>query len=106
VKLLAAASLALAAPAALAQGPRPVEIVIGERVNVCEARLAACPLMSSQCDDPRVAAVENGKAGAELKAVALGTTLCGLLGSSGVRVVVRVTVVPPPPKPGAPGPSR
>lgn len=90
------AAVALAAPAA-AQGPAQVEIVVGDRVNVCAARLAVCPVLTSICDDPGVVAYEVGKAGAELKGVAPGTTLCGLLGSSGVRTVVRVKVVPPPP---------
>jgi hypothetical protein len=89
-------ALALALPA-LAQGPARVEIVVGERVNVCAARLATCPVLTSLCDDPGVVAYEVGKAGAELKGVKVGSTLCGLLGSSGVRTVVRVTVVPPPP---------
>ncbi|HET7826788.1 MAG TPA: hypothetical protein VFK90_15745 [Anaeromyxobacter sp.] len=101
-----AAALAVGSPAALAQAPAPAAtIVAGERVNVCKARLAPCPVLSSQCDDPAIATVENGSAGAELKGVAPGSTLCALLGSSNVRIVVRVTVIPPPPPGKGGGPD-
>lgn len=89
----AVAILALAgAPAALAEGETPVEVAVGETVNVCAAGLASCPLQTSLCDDPKVATIETGGAGPELKGVSPGTTLCGLLGSSGHRRVLRVTV--------------
>ena len=89
---LAAATILAAAPAALAEGETPVELRVGEAVNVCSAGLATCPLMTSICDDPKVVTVELGKAGAELKAVSPGTTLCGLVGSNGLRRVLKVTV--------------
>jgi hypothetical protein len=88
----ALAVLALGSPAALADGPSKLELGVGDRVNVCTAGLARCPLMTSACDDPRIAAVELGKAGAELKGVSPGTTLCGLVGSGGLRRVIQVTV--------------
>jgi hypothetical protein len=90
------AALALGSTAALAEEPGSLEIVAGNRVNVCTAGLARCPLMTSACDDPRIAAVELGKAGAELVGVSPGTTLCGLVGAGGLRRVVRVKVVAPP----------
>jgi hypothetical protein len=95
--LAALAVLALGPAAALAEGPAKLELAVGERVNVCAARLAACPLQSSLCDDAGIAAVELGKAGAEIRGVSAGTTLCGLLGAGGLRRVVRVTVTAAPP---------
>ncbi len=90
---LALATLALLpAQLALAADATPVDLSVGETVNVCKAGLATCPLQTSICDDPSVATIEIGKDGPELKAVAPGTTLCGLLGSSGYRRVLRVTV--------------
>jgi hypothetical protein len=97
--------LALGSPAAFAEEPKQLDMLLGDRVNVCSAALAACPLQSSACDDPKVAAVELGKVGAEIRAVSPGTTLCGLLGAGGLRRVVRVTVTASPPS-GAKGPAR
>ncbi len=92
--LAAAASFAPASPAR-AEGETRVELEPGETVAVCRAGLATCPLQTSLCDDAKVAVVELGKDGPELRAVSPGTTLCGLLGSSGFRRVLRVTVKAP-----------
>ncbi len=102
--LAALTAVALGSHAALAEEPKQLDMIVGDRVNVCTAALAACPVQSTLCDDPKVAAVELGKAGAEIKAVSPGTTLCGLLGAGGLRRVVRVTVTAPPG--GAKGPAR
>lgn len=88
-------ALGAAGSRATAEEPKSIEIPVGQSINVCTAGLATCPLMSSACDDPKVAVVELGKAGAELKAVSPGTTLCGLVGSGALRRVVRVKVVAP-----------
>jgi hypothetical protein len=98
-------ALALGSPVALAEGPTPLELSVGERVNVCTAKLAACPVQTSLCDDPRIASVELGKSGAELRGVSPGTTLCGIVGAGGLRRVVRVTVIAAPPG-GARKPAR
>lgn len=91
--LLVAIAVALAAGTpALAEEPTALELEVGKTVNVCAAGLATCPVQTSLCDDPKVALIELGKAGPELKAVAPGTTLCGILGASGFRRVLRVTV--------------
>lgn len=86
------AGIAVCAAASFAQAPASVEIAVGESVNVC-GRLATCPVQTHACDDPKIVGYDVGKAGAELKGLAPGTTLCALQGSSGVRTVVRVTVV-------------
>jgi hypothetical protein len=91
--LLAAAALA-GATAALAEGETPVQLRVGEAIQLCAAGLATCPLQTSLCDDPKVALIELGKSGPTLRGVAPGTTLCGLLGSSGFRRVLRVEVKP------------
>ncbi|HEY6005819.1 MAG TPA: hypothetical protein VIV57_23260 [Anaeromyxobacter sp.] len=100
------AVLALGSPAALAEGPKPLEMSVGDRVNVCTAGLASCPVQTSICDDPRIATVEIGKAGAEIRAVSPGSTLCGLVGASGLRRVVRVTVNAASPGGGQKKPER
>jgi hypothetical protein len=92
----ALAGIAVCAAASFAQAPPSVELAVGDSVSIC-GRLATCPIATHSCDDPKVVGYDVGKAGPELKGLAPGTTLCALLGSSAVRTVVRVTVVPPSP---------
>jgi hypothetical protein len=88
-----AAALALASGAALADDGTPVSVEAGKSVNLCQAGLAACPASSFLCDDPKIARIENGPDGAELRAISPGTTLCSVLGPGrGFRRVLRVTV--------------
>lgn len=101
VALLAAIAV-VAAPVALADGPTPLELDVGEAANVCTRKLATCPVQTSICDDPKIARVELGKAGPEIKGVSPGTTLCGILGSGGFRRMLRVTVKAP----EAPSPKK
>jgi len=92
------AALLLSAVPARAGEPTPVELAVGETVDLCRAGLASCPVSASLCDDPGVAVVRNGPGGAELKGVSPGTTLCSTLGfGTAFRRVLRVTVVKPPP---------
>jgi hypothetical protein len=87
------AALALACGAALADDASPVSVEAGKSVNLCRAGLAACPASSFLCDDPKIARIENGPDGAELRAISPGTTLCSVLGPGrGFRRVLRVTV--------------
>lgn len=99
---LLAAALALAAPALAADdGATPVEVEVGKTLNLCRAGLLNCPASTFMCDDPKVARIENGTDGAELKAVSPGTTICSGMGfERAFRRVMRVTVKPP--KPPAP----
>lgn len=94
---LAAALLALAAAStpgnARADGPTAVDLVAGDSLKICQAGLARCPADAVLCDDPKVAFIERGDAGPELRAVAPGTTLCAVL-TSGFRRVLKVTVKP------------
>ncbi len=97
-----AAALALAA-AAGADDATPVAVEAGKSVNLCTAGLAACPAATFLCDDPKVARIENGPEGPELKAISPGATLCSVLGSGrGFRRLLRVTVTAPasPSRPG------
>ena len=76
-----------------ADEPRPVTVEAGKALNLCTAGLARCPVSTVLCDDPKVAVIENGAAGAELKGVSPGTTLCSAIGDQGAfRTVMRVTV--------------
>jgi len=93
---VALAALALgAAHAAFAEEATPLELDVGGAVNVCSAGLATCPVRTSLCDDPKIATVELGAGGAELKGISPGTTLCSFQGSSGFRRLYRVTVKAP-----------
>jgi hypothetical protein len=92
--LAAALALCTARPAA-ADGPTPVNVRVGESMKLCKANLVHCPASGFICDDPKVAIIENGPEGAELKGVSPGTTLCSLLGyERAFRLVLRVTVKP------------
>ncbi|HEX9048953.1 MAG TPA: hypothetical protein VF841_00300 [Anaeromyxobacter sp.] len=94
------ATLACAIAAARADDATPVSLEAGQALNLCRAGLVACPASASLCDDPKVARVENGPDGAELKAGSPGTTLCSVLGPGrAFRRVLRVTVTAPAAKP-------
>ncbi len=84
---------ALVAAMLMAGGDEPpmLELDPGQRVPIC-GRLSACPLTTATCDDPNVARVVDGKAGPELEAGSVGSTLCGFTGPSFVRRVVKVKV--------------
>ncbi len=91
------AAVLLLAGVAAADGGTPVRLDAGEKVNLCQAGLAMCPASAFLCDDPRIAIVENGPGGVELKGLAPGTTVCSVLGpGQAFRSVLRVTVTPPP----------
>jgi hypothetical protein len=94
VRLLALlAALAAAPAAARADEPTPIALKAGEKLALCAGKLAHCPVSSFMCDDPRVAIIENGPAGAELKGISAGVTLCSVLGyETAFRRVFRVTV--------------
>ncbi len=84
---------ACAAPLARADEPTPVSLATGDRLNLCKAQLAHCPVSAFVCDDPKVAVMENGPEGVELKGISPGTTLCSVLGFERTfRRVIRVTV--------------
>lgn len=96
---LAALALLLAV-AARAEGGTPVRLSVGEVVKLCKAGLAMCPASTFLCDDPKVALIENGPDGVELKGIAPGTTVCSVLGpGQAFRAVLDVTVTPPPEAP-------
>jgi hypothetical protein len=77
--------------------PTPVAVAAGTALKLCKAGLARCPVSASLCDDPKVAIVENGPDGAELRGVAPGETTCSVLGSgTAFRRVLRVTVTAAP----------
>lgn len=92
-----AALTLLLAVAARADDGTPVRLAAGEKVNLCQAALARCPASAFLCDDPRIALVENGPDGVELKGISPGTTVCSVLGpGQAFRSVLSVTVTPPP----------
>jgi len=91
--LLAGALCALAPAAIRADGATPVSIDAGATRNLCADGIVACPVSTFLCDDPKIAVVENGPAGAVLKGIAPGTTHCAIGASAGTfRRVLRVTV--------------
>ncbi|MFL5274178.1 MAG: hypothetical protein ACJ79R_04835 [Anaeromyxobacteraceae bacterium] len=95
---LAAAALALFTMGhARADGPTPVTLAAGASLKLCQSGLVHCPASTVLCDDPKVARIENGADGAELKGVAPGETTCSALGfGTAFRRVLRVTVTPAP----------
>lgn len=89
----AAALAAAATGTPLADDGTPVSVEAGKAINLCQSGLAACPASSFLCDDPKIARIENGPDGAELKAISPGRTVCSVLGPGrGFRRVLRVTV--------------
>ncbi len=92
--LVAALALA-AASGALAADETPVALEVGKSVNLCKTGLAACPATQLICDEPKVARIDYGPEGPELKGIAPGATLCSVLGpGQAFRRVLRVTVKP------------
>ncbi len=90
--VVAAAALLLA-PVARAGDATPVKLQVAGVLKLCREGLVMCPASSFLCDDPKVARVENGPEGVELKAIAPGTTLCSVLGRDlSFRTVLEVTV--------------
>ncbi len=88
-----AAAVLLLALAARAGDTTPVKLQVGGVLKLCREGLVMCPAASFLCDDPKVARIENGPDGAELKAIAPGTTLCSVLGRDlAFRTVLEVTV--------------
>jgi hypothetical protein len=95
-RTVAALTLVLAV-AARADGGTPVRLSVGEVVKLCKSGLAMCPAAAFLCDDPKVALIENGPEGVELKGISRGTTVCSVLGpGQAFRSVLSVTVTPPP----------
>jgi len=97
--LLAAAALLGAAGPALAgddpDAPFPIELRVGETVDLCATGTLVCPAGAARCDDLGVARPEAGPKGLLLRAVAVGETLCsaGSAAGAGGRQVYRVKVV-------------
>ncbi len=92
LRLVAAASLAAVAAAAVAQdGGLQFEVVldleVGEAASICP-----CPVFGVVCDDPAVVAAVSMKDAVGLKGLAPGATLCSARDSMGVRRFYRVTV--------------
>jgi hypothetical protein len=90
---------AFAAAAPIDDGATPIEVTVGETVALCERQLVHCPVSTFLCDDPKVALVRHGPAGAELKGISPGTTLCSVTGAQGafrrmLRVSVKSTAAP------------
>lgn len=103
--LLAAALVVAAALPAHAEDGTPVEVEVGRKIVLCKEGLAVCPAGVLLCDDPRVASIENGPDGPELKGISPGKTLCSVSGPGGAfRRVLRVTVTRP--EPGKGGEER
>ena len=94
-RMLGAVTLLLSVTAG-AGGGTPVRLQVGEAVKLCKAGLAMCPARAFLCDDPKVARIENGPDGVELKGISPGTTLCSVLGRDlAFRSVLEVTVTRP-----------
>jgi hypothetical protein len=98
--ILTAVALLAATPALAGEGAAPgatvVQLVAGERLDICAAGLvASCPVSRFICDDPRVATVELAAAGkpAALVGVGVGRTTCAIYGFEGAaRRVLEVVV--------------
>lgn len=92
---VAAAVLLLSVGTRAGEG-RPVKVAVGEVLKLCQTGMAMCPASAFLCDDPKVARIENGPEGVELKGIAPGTTLCSVLGRDlAFRSILEVTVIAP-----------
>lgn len=89
--LLLAASLAARA-SENPPGMQAVTVILDSTTPVKTAQQGTTAI----CDDPTIVSPALGKEGLVLHGLALGTTLCGLRGSSGQQLgLLRVTVVAP-----------
>ena len=99
---VAVAALLAAAPAASEAPPSgaiTVKLAVGERLDLCAAKLIpVCPVSRFICDDPKVATVELTQQGipAGLVGVGAGQTLCAVYDMGGAnKRLLAVSVAKP-----------
>ena len=72
--------------------PFPVELRVGETVEICATGEIVCPARTPICDNPKVAVPVDAPGGLGFQGVGPGTTLCSAASSAGPRRVFRITV--------------
>ena len=72
--------------------PFPVELRVGETIEVCTSGEIICPARTPICDDLKVAVPVDSPGGLGFQGVGPGTTLCSAASAAGPRRVFRITV--------------
>jgi hypothetical protein len=86
-------TLLVTVPHARAQDePFPVELRVGETIEVCASGEVVCPARTPICDNPKVAVPVDTPGGLGFQGVGSGKTLCSAASATGLRRVFRITV--------------
>jgi len=72
--------------------PYPINIGVGEIVDLCATGTLMCPAYDPICDNISVATMRRGDKGLEIVGVQPGKTFCPASSANFVRVVYAVTV--------------
>ncbi len=72
--------------------PFPVELRVGETIEICATGEIICPARTPICDNPKVAVPVDAPGGLGFQGVGPGTTLCSAASAAGPRRVFRITV--------------
>ena len=92
IALLLGALLVTVPPARSQDEPFPVELRVGETVEICATGEIVCPARTPICDNPKVAVPVDAPGGLGFQGVGPGTTLCSAASAAGPRRVFRITV--------------
>ncbi len=79
-------------PARAQDEPFPVDLQVGETIEICASGQIVCPARTPICDDPKVAVPVDAPGGLGFQGVGPGTTLCSAASAAGPRRVFRITV--------------
>jgi hypothetical protein len=81
---------------AVADAPYPLQIKVGESLQLCKTGTIQCPAAAALCDDGTLVQFELVDGGLAFRGVKAGETLCsaGSASGQGLRRVYRVTVSP------------
>jgi hypothetical protein len=72
--------------------PFPVDLRVGETIELCASGEILCPARTPICDNPMVAVPVDAPGGLGFQGVGPGTTLCSAASAAGPRRVFRITV--------------
>ena len=92
VALFLGAFLVTVHPVRAQDEPFPVELRVGETIEICATGEIVCPARTPICDNPKVAVPVDAPGGLGFQGVGPGTTLCSAASAAGPRRVFRITV--------------
>ena len=77
---------------AVADKPYPINIGVGQAVNICDTGTVICPVRFTTCADTSIAKIRDSSSGPEIVGVNPGKTVCYTMSANAVRFAYSVTV--------------